>query len=163
MTSGKTESTSEDLRAIAQDEATRRKTLHEAALAMFKPVIDIVQTARQHGTNFSLTLRPPATGTDTVKGAIWWRAFHPYPDDDHSYYDIVITPKHGSCWIGTRVVTSEDDRVYYSYYEDEPEPEWCETYYEKSYPSLGKLRDLLREALISELAEKQGGPSTFKV
>jgi hypothetical protein len=65
------------LRAIAKQEALRRKALYDQAIALLAPVIDLIRTAREQKADVSLKLDPPLSrGSETCSGVLHCRSFH---------------------------------------------------------------------------------------
>jgi hypothetical protein len=156
------------MKDIVEEEAHRRRVLFEAALAMFRPVIECLRSACDQGSKASLDLAPPDTrDSRSARGVLYCRSFHHGVGETAETYSIVISPERGCCELTLPSLMSDEEQdEFYELNGDWPDPEWTATYW-TGLPSRGadilQLRDKIEEALITELAELRGGLDRFKL
>jgi hypothetical protein len=145
------------LKAIAIEEAARRKGLYDLALKLFEPVIDLIRSAHEQGLEVKLDLSPPATrGSTRIFGTLHCRPFHAGGGEGPRDYELSIDPTAGTCRVTTTIdMSDEAQQEYFDEYRESPEPEWTYLYYR-----IPELRNDIEEALITALVELQGGPKT---
>jgi hypothetical protein len=153
-----------DIKMIVDEEKARRKQIFDAALAIFAPVIELLTASREAGAVFSLVLRPPCNRRGKlVTGYLQCRAFHDGVGDDDRYYSITLSPELGTCEIQTyRPMTDEEEEEYFDQHRESPGPEWEEIYGPKN-SNIALLREKIEEALITDAAERSGGPRSFQL
>lgn len=149
------------MKQIAQAEAVRRKAVYDAAKAMFEPILGVLRTAIAAGGQVSLSLYPPNhRNSDVVSGTLRCRSFHAGVGKRLRRYLIEISPREKSCEVWLDYDLSDDEyEQYVQQYGEAPGRgyQWARTYHVAGRPSMADLKQDIEEALITQLAEREGG------
>lgn len=148
------------IKQIAHDEAARRRPLFDAAKNMLEPVITLIQSAIAAGAEISLRLDPPnRRSSNHIYGSLRCRSFHAGVGTRLRRYDLDISPAEKCCEVWLHISQNDAERYEWEYRQaPERDLHWACTYrLDDPQCSIVHLKEEIEEALITQLAEREGG------